>query len=58
MDGSRRQVSIRRPMSQSNSRAMTSNDDVHNFYFDSVYDWKLVNPTINVLLIDDFLVDF
>jgi hypothetical protein len=36
----RRQISIRRPHSESASR--NAGDDVHNFFFDAVYDWKYV----------------
>lgn len=41
MDIQRKQVSIRRPKIEGTSQRMTSSgDDVHNFYFDAVYDWK------------------
>ncbi|CAF1178533.1 unnamed protein product [Rotaria sp. Silwood1] len=39
MDTQRRQVSIQRPRSENTQRMTSSGDDVHNFYFDAVYDW-------------------
>lgn len=52
IDLQRRQVTIRRPMSE-NSQRMTSNgDDTHNFYFDAVYDWKYVKR----ILLDIYLL--
>ena len=42
IDNQTRQVSIRRPMSESSQRTTNSKDDTHNFYFDAVYDWKYV----------------
>jgi len=40
IDGQRRQISIRRPQTESSQR--NTNDDAHNFFFDAVYDWKYV----------------
>ncbi len=42
IDTQRRQVSIRRPTSEISQRMSSSGDDTHNFYFDTVYDWKYV----------------
>jgi hypothetical protein len=39
IDGQRRQISIRRPHSESQRN---TGDDGHNFFFDAVYDWKYV----------------
>ena len=39
IDAQRRQVSIRRPMTDG-SAGRGGGDDSHNFYFDAVYDWK------------------
>jgi hypothetical protein len=38
IDGQRRQISIRRPTSETSQRA----DEAHDFFFDAVYDWKYV----------------
>ncbi len=40
IDTQRRQISIRRPTNELSQRMTSSGDDTHNFYFDSVYDWK------------------
>ncbi|UJR09601.1 hypothetical protein I4U23_013836 [Adineta vaga] len=40
IDTQRRQVSIRRPMSESSHGSRNGGDDGHNFYFDAVYDWN------------------
>lgn len=41
IDTQRRQVSIRRPTGGGSQR-VTGAEDVHNFFFDAVYDWKYV----------------
>ncbi|CAF3980140.1 unnamed protein product [Rotaria magnacalcarata] len=40
MDGQQKQVTLRRPRSEGSQRMSNSGEDVHNFYFDYVYDWK------------------
>ena len=40
IDGQRRQISIRKPTSEISQR--NTGDDGHTFFFDAVYDWKLV----------------
>ncbi|CAF1063497.1 unnamed protein product [Adineta steineri] len=39
IDNQRRQVSIKRPSTET-SQGTKSTDDIHNFYFDAVYDWN------------------
>ncbi|CAF3583540.1 unnamed protein product [Rotaria sp. Silwood2] len=46
IDNQRRQVSIRRPKNENTQRMTSSGDDVHNFYFDAVYDWKYVKISL------------
>jgi Cdc6-like AAA superfamily ATPase len=41
-------------MSEINQRMTSSGDDTHNFYFDSVYDWKYVKK---FLTSDFFLIE-
>ncbi|CAF2222880.1 unnamed protein product [Rotaria magnacalcarata] len=40
MDGQQKQVTLRRPRSEGSQRMSNSGEDVHNFYFDYVYDWN------------------
>ena len=40
IDQQRRQISIQRSETGSSQRASNSADEKHDFFFDSVYDWK------------------